>query len=85
MTKKVVRNTKGLMDMLFDEIDLLHEDKTTPQSSRTVQALVSGIIQTARLEMDFTRFVSDTQSGAPGGPQIGATKAIELGSLKVVD
>lgn len=72
--KKVVRTSKGLQDTLFDEIDSLRDGTTTPQSARTVASLASGIIQTARLEMDHARFISEQRGDN------GSTKAITLGS-----
>ena len=75
--KKVTRTSKGLQDTLFDEIDSLRDGTTTPQSARTVASLASGIIQTARLEMDHARFVSEKR----GDPDQTGTKAITLGSV----
>lgn len=71
---KIVRTSKGLQDTLFDEIDSLRDGSTTPQSARTVASLASGIIQTARLEMDHARFISEQRGDVDG------TKAIALGS-----
>lgn len=75
--KKVVRTSKGLQDTLFDEIDSLRDGTTTPQSARTVASLASGIVQTAKLEMDHGRFIADQRSGR--GEAVEA-KAIKFGS-----
>lgn len=77
---KVVRSSKGLQDTLFDEIDRLRNGQTTPQSARTVASLATGIIQTARLEMDYARFVSDERISSNDQSNGNRTKAIELGS-----
>lgn len=76
-SKKVVRTSKGLQDTLFDEIDSLRDGTTTPQSARTVASLASGIVQTAKLEIDHCRFISEQRSGAG---QVAETKAIQFGS-----
>ena len=76
-TKLVVRTSKGLQDCLFDEIDDLHAGRVTPQSSRTIAALASGILQTARLEMDAARFVTEQRGSADLGD---TTKAIKFGT-----
>ncbi len=65
--RKVTRTIKGLQDTLFDEIDALRDGTTTPQSARTVASLAKGIIQTARLEMDHARFVSEPRAGSLDG------------------
>ena len=77
---KVVRSSKGLQDTLFDEIDRLRNGKTTPQSARTVASLAGGIIQTARLEMDHARFISEARAGDGAIEDDNRTKAISLGS-----
>ena len=77
--QKVVRTSKGLQDTLFDEIDSLREGNTTPQSARTVASLAAGIIQTAKLEMDHGRFISEQRSGRGG---IAEAKTLKLGSNK---
>jgi hypothetical protein len=71
----VVRTSKGLQDTLFDEIDDMRNGRTTPQSARTVSSLAGAIIQTARLEIDYARFISESRGG-----ERAATKAIEFGS-----
>ena len=80
--EKVVRTSKGLQDTLFDEIDNLRNGKTTPQSARTVASLANGIIQTARLEMDHARFISEPRA-SESVTEDNRTKAISLGSGKV--
>lgn len=75
--KKVVRTSKGLQDTLFDEIDALRDGTTKPQSARTVSALASGIVQTAKLEIDYGRFISEQRSGHGDANE---TKTIQFGS-----
>lgn len=78
--KPVVRTSKGLQDMLFDEIDSLRAGRTTPQSARTVAALSGQLTQTARLEMDHARFIAEPRSAANADANGNATKAIEFGT-----
>ena len=74
--KQVTRTSKGLQETLFDEIDSLRDGTTTPQSARTIASLASGIIQTAKLEMDYGRFIADQRSGRE---EITEPKTIQLG------
>ena len=64
--KKVTRNTTGLKETLFEELDLLRNGDSTPQKARAVGSLVSGIIATTRIEMDYARFVAcEATNGKP--------------------
>ena len=49
------RTTKGLRDILFDEIEELNSDKANPQKSQAVATLAKQILNTARIELEFAR------------------------------
>lgn len=54
----IKRDSRGLVNMMFDELDALKAGKSTPQQARTKAAVVNTIISIKRLEMDYARFVS---------------------------
>ena len=56
--KKIDRNTTGMKQALFEELDSLREGDSTPQKARAVSALIGGVIATTRIEMDYARFVA---------------------------
>lgn len=75
----VVRSSKGLQDVLFDEMDSVRNGSTTPQSARAVVAIANGIISSARLEMDHARFIS-SQRAEPGDGFVASAQPVLLGT-----
>ncbi len=64
--KKITRNTTGLKEALFEELDSLRKGDSTPQKARAVSSLIGGVIATTRIEMDYARFVaSESTNGKP--------------------
>jgi hypothetical protein len=68
------RNTKGLRDCLFDEIEELRCGNGDPTKSMAIANLAKQIINTAKVELDFHRIIA--QQAAEGTP-------IEMGSLQL--
>ena len=68
---KTKRNTTGMKEVLFDELDSLRKGESTPQKARAVSALIGGIIATTRIEMDYARFVASAETH-------GKPKALEM-------
>lgn len=60
------RSTKTLRVILHDEVDSVRDGSSTPQRARAIGTLVNNMLQTVRLEMEFTRFVNETQKGTDG-------------------
>jgi len=56
-TKKNLRTTQGLRDVLFDEIEELRGPDANPEKSMTIANLAKQIINTAKVELDFVRFI----------------------------
>jgi hypothetical protein len=56
---KVSRTTQGLRDLLFDEIDDLRTKEGDPERSMAVANLAKQIINTAKVELDFTRVIAE--------------------------
>ncbi len=56
------KSTKGLQNVLFEELDLLRDGKSTPQNAKAKSTLVNTIVSTKKLEIDMARFVSDARA-----------------------
>lgn len=53
--QRIERSTRGLRDMLFDELDALRNGKTTPQRASAVAKLSSEICNSVRIELYYQR------------------------------
>lgn len=56
-TTPIVRSTSGLRDSLFDELEKLRAGKCNPAHANAYAKIASGIIETARLEIDVAKLV----------------------------
>ena len=63
------RTSRGLANMMFDELISLKEGNSTPQQARAKAAIANTIISVSRLEMDYARFVASERSGEIPGPE----------------
>jgi len=70
----VSRTTKGLRDILFDEIEELRAGNGDPVKANAVAHLAKQILNTARVEMDFLRTLDAAKE---------AGKPMELGDLEL--
>ena len=76
MTKAGKRNTQGLRDVLFDEIDALRNGDGDTARALAVANLAKQIINVAKVEIDYLREITKmTESGI--SPKLGT---MELGS-----
>lgn len=75
---QISRSTKGLRDHLFDILDQLASGKITPQNAMTVTKVAQQIHNTARLEIDAARFVSEQRAASGDGGAL-TLKALEFG------
>lgn len=57
--QKVSRTTKGLRDLLFEEIDLLRQGKIDTERANAVSRGASVIINSAKLELEYKRTFDD--------------------------
>jgi hypothetical protein len=73
------RNTQGLRDILFDEIDQMRSGDGDPSRAMAVANLAKQIINTAKIELDFHREAMK-QAEAGQDLQMGS---MELGSPKI--
>ena len=65
MSESKKRTSDALKDLMWDQMESLLAGKTTPQHARAASSLAGQICGITRLEMDFSRFVSDAR--AEGG------------------
>ena len=64
------RTTRDLGNMMFDEFENLVKGSSTPQQARAKAAVANTIVAISRLEMDYSRFVTDARSDSSlTGPQ----------------
>lgn len=61
----IERNTKGLAEAMFGELDALIAGESSPQVARAKSALANTIISVKRLEMDFSMNAPDGGSIPP--------------------
>jgi hypothetical protein len=59
--KNKERTTSALMDILFDELDLLVAGKSTPQQAASKAKIANTILSVKRIEVDIARFVADSR------------------------
>jgi hypothetical protein len=64
------RTSDNLKDMMWDELDALTSGDSTPQNARAKASLAGQICGITRLEMDFSRFVSDARANGGSLGQI---------------
>ena len=55
MAKQMKRSSKGLRDVLFDEIEHLRGESGDPSRAQAVANLAKQIINTVKVEMDYHR------------------------------
>ena len=65
MAKSSKRTSDALKDLMWDQMEALLAGETTPQHARAMSSLAGQVCGITRLEMDFSRFVSDAR--ADGG------------------
>jgi len=81
MTKTSKRTSKGLRDILFDEIEQLRGSDGDPSRALAVANLAKQIINVAKIELDYHR--EATRMAEAGSPMKLGT--MELGSQPGVD
>ncbi len=61
MTKKTPRNSKGLRDVLFDEIESLRSGDGDPTRALAIANLAKQVINTVKIELDYHRELARQQ------------------------
>lgn len=60
------RTTTTLMNILFDELELLVDGKSTPQQADAKAKIANTIISVKRVEIDMACFVADSRQQTSG-------------------
>ena len=66
MSKSIQKTSKGLANVMFEELEALRSGKSTPQKARAVASMANTICAITRLEMDFARFVASERADVRG-------------------
>lgn len=75
----IARNTKGLRDHLFSVLEKLSTGKITPQEAKAAAQIAQQIHNTARLDIDAARFVSEQRlAGADSNAAVVELQAVSL-------
>lgn len=54
----IPKTTEGLRDALFDEINLLRQNKTTPNRARALSQLARDVIDSIRVQIQYQRLMT---------------------------
>lgn len=80
VTTPIVRNSAGLRDAIFDEIDAIRMGKSNPTRANAVAKLATGVVETVRMEIEVQRHLRST-AGAPEvqpSAQVGGVLGVPL-------
>lgn len=74
----VKRNTEGLRDALFDELDALRQGKSNSSKANATAKICSTLIESVRMELEVRKYM---QTCPPPSKQIGSGlgEPIDLG------
>jgi hypothetical protein len=53
----VLRNSMGLRDALFDELDAIRQGKSSTARANSVAKIATGIVETVRMELEVQRYL----------------------------
>lgn len=73
-TAKTNKNTHGLREALFEQLDGLRNGTTTPQQAKAVSSIASQIVSVTKLEMEAARFVVGSGQSSDEIKQIKSVK-----------
>jgi hypothetical protein len=66
------QNTKGMREVLFYEMQLIREGKSNPTRANAMAKMVTGVVETVRLEMEMERhaqrYPHPEGESTPAGP-----------------
>lgn len=62
----VPKTAEGLRDALFDEINLLRQNKTTPNRARAISQLARDVIDSIRVQIQHQRLMKEVGDKGPG-------------------
>lgn len=79
---RITRTAEGLRDVLFDEMERLRNDQSTPARARSVALLANSILQSVITEIEVHRCMADVAQIANNSDALGSLK---LGKGKTID
>ena len=79
--KLVSRDSQGLRNILFDEIDHLREGTSNPTRANAIAKMVAGVVETVELEMAVQDHLTRSAQVLDGriAPYHGALPQVQLG------
>lgn len=79
-TTPIVRNSAGLRDAIFDEIDAIRMGKSNPTRANAVAKLATGIVETVRMEIEVQRHLRSSPAVKPEEqvPHVGGALGVPL-------
>lgn len=79
--RSIERNTAGLRDFLFHELEAFVRGATTPERIRSVTQISNAIIDSARLELEFARHVK-TKGMRGASPRVRPVRLVRQSRAK---
>lgn len=67
---KAIKNTSDLREMLLETIQSVREGTLDPKQARTIAALATTILHSAKLDLDMLRFNIAHEGAAEAGKQV---------------
>lgn len=82
LSSPVIRNSAGLRNVIFDELDALRAGTSNPTRANAVAKLASGVVETVRMEVEVHKLRVTQGKGADEVNPLGAP--LELGGTAAV-
>lgn len=82
----IVRNSAGLRDAIFDEIDAIRMGTSNPTRANAVAKLATGIVETVRMEIEVQRHLRSSPAASTAieqiAPNTGLGNPLALGNQR---
>jgi hypothetical protein len=81
---KLVRNTVGLRDALFEEWESLRDGSSNPARARSIAMMANAILQSVQVEIEYHKYVTDINKLPANNEKaigLGGATQIQLGEL----
>lgn len=76
----IVRNTAGLRDALFDEIDAIRQGKSNPTRANAVSKLATTVVESVRMEIEVQRHLRNSPAISASMPSQSLGIPLPLGN-----
>lgn len=85
-SRPIVRNSAGLRDAIFDEIDAIRNGTSNPTRANAVAKLATTVVETVRMEIEVQRHLRQSPAASPAveqiAPSAGLGSPLTLGSVR---